>query len=110
MVKLATDVYVDDVRYAAGEEAPEGVSNPAAFSADEWARDSLSDPTPDVEPEPDDEEPEPDDEAPEAPPRDGPGASRAAWEAYAESVGVEAPEGGWRNRADIIAAVDAAQS
>jgi hypothetical protein len=41
--KLATDVYVDGVHYAAGEDAPDAVDNPAAFDEAEWRRDSLTD-------------------------------------------------------------------
>lgn len=41
MTKLATDVYVDGVLYEAGEDAPDGVTNPAAFDLEEWQRDSA---------------------------------------------------------------------
>jgi hypothetical protein len=48
----------------------------------------------------------PDDDAPVEPPRSGRGASKAAWAAYAATLGIEsAPDA---SREDIIAAVDEA--
>jgi hypothetical protein len=109
--KLATYTTFEGVTYAPGEDAPEGIDNPAAFSVEAWQSGELvaaqvPPPAPaaeDVEPEVEASDAEPSDEELSAPPKAGPGSSIDAWRAYAESRGVDLPKDASRD--EIIAAV-----
>jgi hypothetical protein len=100
MRELIAHVHIDGVAYRPGQRVPAEVAgritNPKAWSEPALAAEEPARQVSSIGGQED---------APAEPPRSGKGSGMDAWVAYAQSLGIEVPNGASRD--DVIALVDA---